>query len=92
MVALNEQLVPHHFGSNVIVIATQNGTNASFATEVLNAGDVWMISSSTEDTIITSFSADQPLAVIAGSECSGFAQSLCDYRAFMPLPTRCNSI
>jgi hypothetical protein len=90
VVALNAQTVPNtSFLSRVQVVITEDNTTVSFATGLQRVGTVFQLSS--VGSFVSSFSADKRLAVTAGTECFGFGQGQCDYRAIMPLPTRCGN-
>ena len=62
----------------------------TFSHDALKEGTVYQLSPlGTDDSIVMTFSANKPVAIVAGTPCFGFAQGQCDHRAFMQLPSRC---
>uniref|UniRef100_A0A914VEL3 IgGFc-binding protein N-terminal domain-containing protein n=1 Tax=Plectus sambesii TaxID=2011161 RepID=A0A914VEL3_9BILA len=76
------------YGNRVLVVPTQNNTLVSFENNViLNLQSIYQYDAINAMTL--SFNSSQPVAVIAGTTCFGLENGGCDYRAFMPMPTRC---
>uniref|UniRef100_A0A914VE20 IgGFc-binding protein N-terminal domain-containing protein n=1 Tax=Plectus sambesii TaxID=2011161 RepID=A0A914VE20_9BILA len=76
------------YGNRVLVIPTHNNTLVSFENNViLNLQSIYQYDAT--NAMALSFNSSQPVAVIAGTTCFGLENGGCDYRAFMPMPTRC---